>query len=756
MTRAGERRSSVRPALTSPLVDPLLEAKLSRPPTREDWVERTRLLELLDDAAKRPVVLVAAPAGFGKTTLVAQWLGSRRRQPAAWVSVDSRDNDPVRLWTHVAMALDQVGCSPADDVTAFMAARGGEVIAGVLPQLIQAMAQMPDDLVILLDDFHLLQDAACHKQVEFLVEHLPPQAHLVIITRADPGLRLGRLRATGQLAEIRAADLAFNSEETSSLLALEQVSLSEGKVRDLVQRTEGWPAGLYLATLSMSGRPDPDEFVREVSDGNRFIGDFLTEEVLAGHSDEVRDFIRTVSILDRFSAALCDVMRGTTGSAAILHQLERSNLFLVPLDEKRSWFRFHHLFASVARSELEVEYPERVPVLHARAARWFRDHGHVDEAVMHSLASGSTSDAALLVQANWLKYVDAGRTATVLGWLDALGASSIATDPAARVTAAWMAGMSGDRASLKDHLAALQEFKDVGPLPDGTRSVESAVSMIQGVFGYDGPVEMTNGAQRALELETDGASPYYSIAHMSRGHAAYVAGDLDMAVNLFTKASHNEAAPAIIRVLALSGRSLTESELGHEDLSRQLAEEAMEVVDSRGLRGMPQASMAFTALGQAQVAAGELSDAVATIEQGLVLRRKNPAQGPWGGLHHILAASRVALAAGELPMAQQLAEEASARMDDYPEGMDSMRARLGAIQEEIRAPRTESPGSETLTDRELEVLRLLQGSLSLRDIAEELYISPNTVKTHAKAVYRKLGASSRTDAVRIARGLLLV
>ncbi len=756
MSGTGDRRSANWAAQTSPLVDPLLEAKLSRPPTREEWVERTRLLESLDNAAKRPVVLMAAPAGFGKTTLVAQWLDSHRREPAAWVSVDSRDNDPVRLWTHVAMALDRAGCSPTEDVTAFMAARGGEVIAGVLPQLIQAMAEMREDLAILLDDFHLLQDAACHQQVEFLVEHLPPQVHLVIITRADPGLRLGRLRATGQLAEIRAADLAFNADETSSLLALEGVRLAEGTVRDLVRRTEGWPAGLYLATLSMSGRPDPDEFVREVSDGNRFIGDFLTEEVLAGHMDEVRDFIRTVSILDRFSAALCDFIRETTGSAAILHDLERSNLFLVPLDEERTWFRFHHLFASVARSELEVEHPERVPVLHARAARWFRDHGHVDEAVTHSLASGSKREAALLVQANWLTYVDNGRAATVLAWLDALGASSIANDPAARVTAAWMAAISGDRAALKEHLAALEEFQDVGPLPDGTRSVESAISMIRGVFGYGGPVEMTASAQRALELETDGGSPYYSVAHMSRGHAAYVAGDLDLAVDLFAKASQNEAAPAIIRVLALAGRSLAEDERGHHDHSRALAEEAMEVVDARGLRGMPQASIAFTALGQAQLDTGELPAALATIEQGFVLRRKNPAQGPWGGLHHILAASRVALAAGQFPMAQQLAEEASARMDDYPDGMDSMRARLGAIQTEIRSPRTDSPGSETLTERELEVLRLLQGSLSLRDIADELYISPNTVKTHAKAVYRKLGASSRTDAVRIARGQLLV
>ena len=283
------------------------------------------------------MVLVAAPAGFGKTTLVTQWLaGNRGPRATAWVSLDPHDNDPVLLWTHVAQALERVGCRPKDDVATFTAAHDGEVLAGVLPRLLEAMADMQEELVILLDDFHVLRDAACHAQVEFLVEHLPPQAHLMILTRADPGLRVGWLRATGRLAEIRAADLAFTAEETSSLLAVEHVRLSDGSVRDLVQRTEGWPAGLYLATLSMSGRSDPDEFVREVSDGNRFIGDYLTEEVLAGHSDEVREFIRTMSILDRFSAPLADFMTGSTNSAALLHELERTNLFLIPLDEKRS------------------------------------------------------------------------------------------------------------------------------------------------------------------------------------------------------------------------------------------------------------------------------------------------------------------------------------------------------------------------------------------------------------------------------------
>ena len=306
--------------MTKPSADPILDAKLHRPPTRADWVERDRLLELLDRAVERPVTLVAAPAGFGKTTLATQWLASNRApRVAAWVSLDSRDNDPVRLWTHVAIALERAGCCRSDqDVAAFMAAHGGEVIAEVLPRLLASIADMDEDLVILLDDFHFLRDVDCHTQVEFLVENLPQQAHLVVLTRADPGLRIAWLRATGRLSEIRAADLAFTAEETSSLLAVEQVRLSSGSVRDLVQRTEGWAAGLYLATLSMAGRSDPDEFVREVSEGNRFIGDYLTEEVLAGLSDEVRQFIRTMSILDRFSAPLADYMTGSSNSAALL------------------------------------------------------------------------------------------------------------------------------------------------------------------------------------------------------------------------------------------------------------------------------------------------------------------------------------------------------------------------------------------------------------------------------------------------------
>ena len=223
--------------------------------------------------------------------------------------------------------------------------------------------------MILLDDFHCLQDPACHDQVALLVDNLPERAHLVIVTRADPGLRLGRLRASGRLAEIRADQLGFRADEAAALLASGGVRLSSDGLAVLMERTEGWPAGLYLAALSLAGRDDPDALVHEFKGGNRFVGDYLTEEVLTRHPDDTREFITSMSILDRFTASLCDAVWGRTGSAALLHDLERANMFLIPLDEGRRWYRFHHLFAAVARAELEVEHPRRVPVLHARAAR---------------------------------------------------------------------------------------------------------------------------------------------------------------------------------------------------------------------------------------------------------------------------------------------------------------------------------------------------------------------------------------------------
>lgn len=738
-------------------LDSFMESKLHWPRTRQHWVRRERLVEQVHRAVGRQVALVAAPAGYGKTILLAQWLARSDGLKAAWVSLDPGDNDPQRLWTHVAAALDRAGCVvPTIRPTRTRRRHAAGTSADAeLPKVLTALAATPEEIVLILDDFHFIQDQECHAQVEFLVDNLPPQAHLVISTRADPGLRLGRIRASGELAEIRASDLCFSAAETAELIAHEQIQLSGTSFTQLLERTEGWPAGLYLAILSLAGRPDPDDFVRRFSGGNRFIGDYLVEEVLSRQSDPVREFMMSVSILDRFCASLCDHVTGISGSANLLHDLERTNLFLVPLDEDRTWYRFHYLFAAVARSELEMTHPGLVRDLHARATEWFRSNGHVDEAVTHALAAGDAAAASDLAQTHWLQFVEAGRLATVLGWMGSIGAPSSDDSPAASVTAAWIAALVGDETTLSERLNTLDDFPDFGPLPDGARSVESAVAMIRGFFGYDGPVEMLAAAKHAVSIETDSRSPFYSIARTALGHAAYVAGDLDEARDALALAAGNGHAPGVIKAMSLTVQALVESERGEPARSRECAELAIDIIEDTGLLAMPQGSLPYLALGLARAGAGRPDDALAALQEGLAVRRRSSAYGPWSTIHHLLITARIATEAGRVELASELLDSIGLLMNRFTSGTAAMSLRIAAVHQLLRDDPTDTP-TVALTGRELDVLRLLQGTLSLKQIAGELYLSSNTVKTHSRAVYRKLGAHTRSEAVRIGRRQQLI
>jgi LuxR family transcriptional regulator, maltose regulon positive regulatory protein len=738
-------------------VDSILEAKLRPPLARSGWLVRARLLEELQRATQRAVTLIAAPAGYGKTTVVTQWLASPSR-PAivAWISLEASDNDPMRLWTQIATALDRAGCSIARDIAGFVAAGGQDMLAAVLPRVLDAIAARSEKVTIVVDDFHIVRSAECIEQIDFFIKHLPQQTRLVLITRADPRLRLGRMRAAGQLSEIRADDLAFNAAEAASLLVADGVQLSDEAVSELMSRTEGWPAGLYLAALSLAGRSDPSEFVHFFSGNNRFIGDYLTEEVLSQQPDDVRQFILDMSIVDRFSAPLCDYVNGERQSARILRDLQHTNLFLIPLDAEGQWFRFHHLFGAVARSTLETEQPERVAMLHSRAADWFSENGYLDAAIEHTMAAGRSDRAASLVQASWLQYFDAGLGTTVSGWLRALGSSAASQDTATLVTAAWMAALSGQSGEMDRLLAQLSSVTDGVALPDGTRSVESVVALIRGLFGFGGPTDMLASAQRAAELETDGSTPWYAVANTALGHASYVIGDLDTAVRVLPGAAYSEAAPSLIRILALATLALTQAELGQYDRSRRSAEESIEVVEARSLHALPSVSLAFTALGQSLAASGQLVDAMAVLEQALTLRRKNPGLSPWPLIHHLLVMGRVAIMSGELPLARELLAEVVPLMRQHQHGMTAMVARLEIVQRSLREGHLENARTEALTAREIDVLRRLAGTLSLGEIASDLYLSPNTVKTHTMALYRKLGARSRSEAVKIGRERLLI
>jgi ATP/maltotriose-dependent transcriptional regulator MalT len=755
--KSSVRVTAGKPSVRRQPIDSMLEAKLRPPPARSEWVVRARLLEELDRATQRPVTLIAAPAGYGKTTVVAQWLASNSRPATvAWVSPDSPDNDPVRLWTHIATALDRAGCIIARDIAGFVAAGDHDMLTAVLPRIVDAMAALPSDITVLIDDFDVVRAAECNKQIDFFIKHLPANAHLILITRADPMLRLGRLRAAGQLSEIRADELAFTSQEALALLASDGVQLSSDAVSELMRRTEGWPAGLYLAALSLASRADPGEFVHIFSGNNRFIGDYLTEEVLSRQTDDIRNFILDTSILGRFSAPLCDYVTETRHSASILRDLEHTNMFLVPLDSEERWFRFHHLFGAVANSALEAEQPARAAMLHGRAAEWLSENGYVDDAIEHALAAGQAERAANLVNAHWMSYFDAGLGTTIQRWLRAIEASAADHSTAYVVTAAWMAALSGNQEEMDRRLAQLNNASNNARLPDGTKSVESVVALIRGLFGFGGPLDTLAFARRAAELETNGNLAWFAVANTSLGHASYLVGDLETAVGVLPKAATSEAAPALIRILALAALALTQAELGQDDRSRRSAEEAMEVVATRSLHALPQVSLAFTALGQSQAASGELVQAMATLEHGLNLRRKIAGLSPWPTIHHLLIMGRVAVMAGDLPQARRLLDEVSLLIRQYPDGMAAMIARLEAARKTLREAQTASRPDEPLTAREIDVLRRLAGPLSLGQIASELYLSQNTVKTHTMALYRKLGARSRSEAVKIGRQRLLI
>ena len=378
----------------------LIETKLHAPAVRKEWVQREELVGYLAGCASSRLVLVAAPAGFGKTTAVAQWRASMiEDRRFAWVSLDRGDDDPARLWWHVVSAL-QRACPEfgGEDVLRALRAQVPDIPGKVLPSLVNELAALRAPVVLVLDDYHVISEPSCHDQVAFLLSHLPATVQLVLVTRADPPLPLARLRAAGEMAEVRAPELRFAPAQAAALVrTVAAVDLSEPDLADLVERTEGWPAGVYLAALSLHGHSSPGAFVRQFTGDNRFIVDFLAEEVLSRQPAEIRQFLTRTAVLDRFCAPLCDAVTGSANAAEIIDVIERDNLFLVPLDDNRQWYRYHHLFAQVLRGQLARTEPAIVPALHQRASAWHRQSGSAEEAIDHALAAGDVAAAVDLI-----------------------------------------------------------------------------------------------------------------------------------------------------------------------------------------------------------------------------------------------------------------------------------------------------------------------------------------------------------------------
>jgi len=433
-------------------VDQLLTTKLYIPQQNVDLISRPRLYERLDQGLKCKLTLVSAPTGFGKSTLVTGWM-SENDHSAAWLSLDEGDNDPVRFWTYLIAAIQTIHQDVGLEARQIVSApqlRNNEPVA---ISLINEISQLDHDLIVVLDDYHVIEVEQVHASLSYLLDHQPPNLHIVLITRVDPPISLARLRAQNHLIEVRAEDLQFSTEEAAILFNEKMgLNLKQKHIEALNAHTENWIVGLQLAGLSLKGQPSYDRFIEEFTGGHQFILDYLTEEVLVTLPDAQREFLLRTSILERFCSKLCQAVTGNLSSQQMLDKIRKSNLFLIPLDTQGFWFRYQHLFAEVLYALLERDHPNEIETLHLKAAEWYESEGYPDEAVYHALRSGNKVLAREFFLKHWMSVLHRGEVATVLRWLDALPEEIEKEDPSISLARCWALFLSWQNAAIKPYL----------------------------------------------------------------------------------------------------------------------------------------------------------------------------------------------------------------------------------------------------------------------------------------------------------------
>lgn len=524
------------------MTDALLESKIRVPRPRRGHVDRARLREQLDQIADATLTLISAPAGFGKTTLVVDWLAAHTAAgpagpagPAgatvAWLSLDARDNDPAVFTRYLVAAVD-TAAPGAGAAAATLLESAQAPTEAVLTTVLNELDARPDDVVLVLDDYHLIESPDVRDQVTFVLEHRPPQLHVVITSRVDPPLPLARWRARGELVEIRAADLRFSTDEAAAYLTDAMgLGLTANDVATLEERTEGWIAALQLAALSMQGRDDVAGFIAGFAGDDRYVVDYLVEEVLQRQPDDVRTFLLQTSILTRMEASLCDAVTGRNGSQTVLEALERANLFVVPLDDRRRAYRYHHLFGDVLHATLLDELPEQVPELHHRASAWHQQHGGLGEAVRHAHAGGDAARAADLTELALPDLLRNRQDATLRAWLEAVPDDLLRVRPVLCVAYAGSLMVRGELEGVEERLRDAEQW--LGAAPGTARSTAELVVVDARAFQQlpaaiavyragqarvrgDVPGTMLH-ARRVLELADDDD-------HVRRGSAAALLG----------------------------------------------------------------------------------------------------------------------------------------------------------------------------------------------------------------------------------------
>jgi LuxR family maltose regulon positive regulatory protein len=871
---------------------PLLATKFYRPRPSPNRVPRLRLLELLEaglcqvDGFARKLTLVSAPAGYGKTTLAAEWLESKDEErrgegQVAWVSLDEGDNDPALFLAYFIAALRRVDERIGGTALSLLQSPQPPPDPVVLTTLVNDLAAVSDPLILVLDDYHVIKTPPIHQKMTFLLEHLPPQVHLVILTREDPLLPVAQLRARGQLLEIRQDDLRFTAAECADFLGrVKGLSLSAAEVAVLGRHTEGWIAGLQLAALSMQGRSDLSSFIQAFTGSSRFILDYLIEEVFKRQSPEVQDFLLKTSILERLSAPLCDAVAEKTTSQALLEALEQANLFIVPLDQSRIWYRYHRLFAELLRHRLRASRPNIEAELHQRASRWFEAEGQGAEAIQHTLAAQDWARAGSLIQRISIDFLKRGEVLTVIGWFQALPEEMLLADPGLCFDYCWPLLLASQYDLVAPLLQRLEEVAQGIPaflgevyaaqaylargMEDNPRMLERSQLALEllpkNSINSRGIVAINLGLAywhmgrmpeteivlaEALEAAQASGNQYAALtALIFQGRVFAVRGQLHQALEFFEKAVQqgqempiNALAHMDLATLHYEWNALDVSDLHLQKaiaLSTRSQNEEFQVgcwmlisrlrIAQGSLAGAEEALDRAWALVRGGKISAQMVERVGVAQVRLLMEKSQPA-GDWAQklteqvdchpyyrylgvtkaltlpdaqaraylerLSQLAKANEwgyglVAIRALQATLANTKNEALDVLTDalQLAEGGGFIRSFVESGEKLIPLLRSvvgrgvfadhagrildvlmEKTGGaragltslvEPLSERELEVLRLITVGMSNREIADELVISPGTAKTHVHNLCGKLGVRNRTEAAMKAKELNLV
>jgi ATP/maltotriose-dependent transcriptional regulator MalT len=621
---------------TTPGPDGLLATKLYLPRPLPGFVARPRLVDRLDDGLARELILVCAPAGFGKTSLLADW-SQRRELLVGWLSLDAGDNDPVRFWRHAVAALDRVRPGVAERVSALLGPPAPASFEGLATAVVNELAAEDGDALLVLDDYHLIEAQPVHASLQFLLDHQPPGLHVVLASRADPQLPLARLRARGQLTELRAAELMFTLEEATVLLReAAGLELSEDTVAALVARTEGWAAGLQLAALSLHRQPDVAGFVESFSGSHRHVLDYLTEEVLEQQPESVREFLLETSVLDRLSGPLCDAVTGRADGQAMLEAIEGANLFLTPLDQVRGWWRYHHLFADLLRARLQQQDPERMRVLHRNAGLWHEQHGPVDDAIRHAVVAGEPSWATRLIEQHFDALFLPGESATIQLWLATLPAELVRSRPRLCLAQMFMAIVGGDVDAIEDPLdAAEHAFMDAGDEPyepsvgraaSLLANVPAAVALGRAFVAHlrgdaDGTIAL---ASQALAELDEGEWVLGSVTRQQLAVAEWLRGQLGEAERAFASsiAAWWTAGEPGLAAWGCHHLGQLQRAQGRLDKALETYHQALEITAGRGQPALPAAGIAYVGMAEVAYQRNELDAALRHATEGITRCRQ--------------------------------------------------------------------------------------------------------------------------------------